>query len=755
MALVRVYCGVAAAEMAPWLTVAVVDDSGRLLDMRHISDDPAGYAYLGALLADRSGGAAPVAMDRHEHLVAQLLAAANRPLAIADEASLSDFADRFADDTSYEEVQAPISQRNAVGLARALQAGALYATAQSPSWNLDEFKPVLAAHAAVTAGRQAAAASLREVLRELYPAALRAYPDPAEYVPLKILEALPEPGLLTASPSSRSRESAIVAELSSTGVADTATAVAAITALRVAVEESPRWNSSRALAPVVSETVKQSVAAVRACDSASAALIATLVERLGALTGGGAAPTRPYLVHNGNATNGSAPVSPALPRRAFGPAAEVPPGRLSPRVSAASAAAAGVPAAVAPIPTQRPGLDYASPAAYGGSYQQPGYSEQSYPDPAYAQPSYAEQSYPGPAHSAASYQEAPSYQEAAAYQDPSGYTQPGYQQPGYQQPAYQQAGYAEQGYQEPAGYGYDGQNHGDSRYEDPRLAEARFNESGYTEAGYPAPGVRAPGSRGDWPLVAAQEDDFAAVYAGLPAPAMAPIPAPVVPVAEAAIATTVAFSMDPLNGPLRGAPASPAPSATSWPGSGHLSDSAALRLVDGLAANPLTDPMSNGSATPALRVIDGGRQPERPRSSTEDTDLLIFSETQSNSAWFILADENAPAEETPTWGRLADEGWKAAEQLARPAVGAETTAGLPRRVPQANLVPGSAEEPPRPLRIVRDPQSIAAHTSGYFRGWQRGQEIGGYAVGQRDRAAWEFNREQRARESEDQRARLS
>ena len=59
MALVRVYCGVSAAEMAPWLTVAVVDDAGRLLDMRHISDDPAGYAYLGALLADRSGGSAP------------------------------------------------------------------------------------------------------------------------------------------------------------------------------------------------------------------------------------------------------------------------------------------------------------------------------------------------------------------------------------------------------------------------------------------------------------------------------------------------------------------------------------------------------------------------------------------------------------------------------------------------------------------------------------------------------------------------
>ena len=169
----------------------------------------------------------------------------------------------------------------------------------------------------------------------------------------------------------------------------------------------------------------------------------------------------------------------------------------------------------------------------------------------------------------------------------------------------------------------------------------------------------------------------------------------------------------------------------------------------------MSDPIGGAKAPPALRVIDGGRHTEAPAPGPEDTDLLIFSQTQSNSAWFILADADAPEEETPTWGRLADEGWRAAEQLSRPAVGADTTAGLPRRVPQANLVPGSAEEPPRQLRIVRDPQSIATHTSGYFRGWQRGQEIGGYAVGQRDRAAWEFNREQRARESEDQRARLS
>jgi hypothetical protein len=145
-------------------------------------------------------------------------------------------------------------------------------------------------------------------------------------------------------------------------------------------------------------------------------------------------------------------------------------------------------------------------------------------------------------------------------------------------------------------------------------------------------------------------------------------------------------------------------------------------------------------------VIDGGRD-----RSNEDTDLLIFSQTQSNSAWFTMADTASVMEEPPTWGApIADEGWRAAERTSRPAVGDATRAGLPRRVPQANLVPGSAHHGRQSLRIVRDPQSIASHTAGYFRGWKRGQEIGGFAVGQRDRAAWEFNREQA-----EQRARLS
>src|SRR4029453_9741883 len=81
-----------------------------------------------------------------------------------------------------------------------------------------------------------------------------------------------------------------------------------------------------------------------------------------------------------------------------------------------------------------------------------------------------------------------------------------------------------------------------------------------------------------------------------------------------------------------------------------------------------------------------------PIEEEGDGDLLIFAAMRS--AWF---DGHAESE-VGTWSPPADTGWRAAEQAARPAVGAETRAGLPKRVPQANLVPGS------PLRDERAPR---------------------------------------------------
>ncbi|MGA4542789.1 nitrate- and nitrite sensing domain-containing protein [Uniformispora flossi] len=56
----------------------------------------------------------------------------------------------------------------------------------------------------------------------------------------------------------------------------------------------------------------------------------------------------------------------------------------------------------------------------------------------------------------------------------------------------------------------------------------------------------------------------------------------------------------------------------------------------------------------------------------------------------------APAEQAPEavqsgWYSAGDEGFRAAEAVREPASGGTTTAGLPRRVPRANLVPGGVD----------------------------------------------------------------
>jgi hypothetical protein len=75
----------------------------------------------------------------------------------------------------------------------------------------------------------------------------------------------------------------------------------------------------------------------------------------------------------------------------------------------------------------------------------------------------------------------------------------------------------------------------------------------------------------------------------------------------------------------------------------------------------------------------------------QDQRLPIFDSLESD--WFrrsgkSLSSTAASAAEQ-SWSSPADEGWRAARVAASPAAGENTTAGLPKRVPRANLVPGS------------------------------------------------------------------
>ncbi|GAB3230036.1 hypothetical protein GCM10027447_24070 [Glycomyces halotolerans] len=129
-------------------------------------------------------------------------------------------------------------------------------------------------------------------------------------------------------------------------------------------------------------------------------------------------------------------------------------------------------------------------------------------------------------------------------------------------------------------------------------------------------------------------------------------------------------------------------------------------------------------------VPEGRRHPWQPKDDTfddlaglaggDDDGLLIFG--QARSAWFKRPESDEP--DTEGWNVPGDEGWRTARTVTESPEAEESTtaAGLPRRKPQANLVPGSVipdEGPSFEEPIDRDPERLAYNTAGYFKGWGR------------------------------------
>jgi signal transduction histidine kinase len=75
------------------------------------------------------------------------------------------------------------------------------------------------------------------------------------------------------------------------------------------------------------------------------------------------------------------------------------------------------------------------------------------------------------------------------------------------------------------------------------------------------------------------------------------------------------------------------------------------------------------------------------------------------------------------WSTPSDQGWQAAAAVASPSTGGTTGAGLPKRVPQANLVPGAAAAEPAPAPASAPARSAAA-TRDRLASFQRGSRDG-------------------------------
>jgi hypothetical protein len=112
----------------------------------------------------------------------------------------------------------------------------------------------------------------------------------------------------------------------------------------------------------------------------------------------------------------------------------------------------------------------------------------------------------------------------------------------------------------------------------------------------------------------------------------------------------------------------------------------------------------------------------------EGSGLPIYESLESD--WFrargravIRPDETGtgrPATEPRTWTSPGDDGWRAAAAVITPKVGGTTAAGLPKRVPQANLVPGSASDQQTRTATMSEAAEIArSRLANFQRGSRR------------------------------------
>jgi signal transduction histidine kinase len=125
----------------------------------------------------------------------------------------------------------------------------------------------------------------------------------------------------------------------------------------------------------------------------------------------------------------------------------------------------------------------------------------------------------------------------------------------------------------------------------------------------------------------------------------------------------------------------------------------------------------------------------------EENRLPIFESVESD--WFRRgrhgADRPGRVVSGPVavgWTSPADAGWEAAEVASAPVSGGTTTAGLPKRVPKANLVPGgvggTAPAPPAPARSASQTRErLASFQRGVREGRAaaQGDELPDYAEG--------------------------
>jgi hypothetical protein len=165
-------------------------------------------------------------------------------------------------------------------------------------------------------------------------------------------------------------------------------------------------------------------------------------------------------------------------------------------------------------------------------------------------------------------------------------------------------------------------------------------------------------------------------------------------------------------------PVSPARPASAQAGPSPVSPARAGSAQAGpaRATSAQAGPAQPAAAAGAADLGAAEQRPERRAAAAADD---TGPATGSQSA---APRPRRPAEDG--WRTAADEGWHRALAAAEPDSAGTTRSGLPKRVPQAQLVPGGIQDGGSRDQTRRTPDEVRGLLSAYHRGVQRGRIAG-------------------------------
>jgi hypothetical protein len=169
-------------------------------------------------------------------------------------------------------------------------------------------------------------------------------------------------------------------------------------------------------------------------------------------------------------------------------------------------------------------------------------------------------------------------------------------------------------------------------------------------------------------------------------------------------------------------------------------------LASALSPDVIMPPVPSAAEKTRLPIFESVESDwfRRSRHGAEPPATAAPAETAAAPAETWTSPAETAAAPAETWTSPADDGWRAAEVAQSPVSGGTTAAGLPVRVPKANLVPGTvssvaaAPPPPAPARSaaqaqerlasfqrgIRNARAAAQDTDGLARDGEPGEEEG-------------------------------